>query len=203
MESKPHSYTDEELLVLVKQWQGEPDKYLNLLVEQVYKTLYTLCKREVTSSTWVKRNIEVTASSLVHDAYFKISMSSCETEFETLRQFYEHLRTIVRAILIDRARQKNALKRNSYVSDVLGFDFSDREQCEVKGQNLEVFDQCLEKLKAVDAEAAEAISFRVYDAKTLKQIAFIMDRSIATVERLFKHGVEILHAIFRGVEIAL
>jgi DNA-directed RNA polymerase specialized sigma24 family protein len=191
---------DAELMKLVHQWQATPKQYNSLLLEQVYPTLLAICEKQ-SQTVFNQEKVQASLYSLVNEAYIRLQQTKCKTPVESLRQFNILLGGIVRSIMLDRYKRANTIKRKSD-HDPLTPNMTTESIVPIFKADFEMLDQCLLKLKLIEPDVAEALSLRVYNAKTNEQTAFIMNKSLSTVEKLIKEGRKMLNALIHGVEIA-
>lgn len=204
--SKNCTLADPEFMELVHNWQTSPSKYTNLLVEQVYPMLRAMCEKVV----GVKPKhiddsyIQVTASSLVNEVYISLGNGARKKQIDSLRDFYCHLRDLMRAVLFHKHKFANAQKRKleNRNDEQAHFDYKigvlDKDS--TKEIDVVLFDDALSKLKDIDSNIAEALSLRYYTLRTNEEIAFIMGKSVSTIERYILTGKDILSALLQGVE---
>lgn len=194
------STTDNELFETIFNWQNEPSKYISLLVEQIYIELRGLCESEANNTYNQEFKIPVSASSLVNEVYLKLENGYRENRIASVRSFYTVLRKTIQRILIDRHRQINCTKRTLNNGDsspeIKGYkaimepskNFSDKVDVEMLvGYIDQVYD--------VDPDAAEALYFKYFTAKSIKQIAQIMDMSTSTIDIYLTQGKRIMKTI--------
>jgi len=187
------------LTELIQQWEFSPQKYTNLLVDQIHPTLKKMCLKQFSNYNKDVTELPTSASSVVNEVYLKLSSGSGDTDVSSVRKFHTHLRQIIRCILLDKARQsksdKRALERNS--------NFLAREEYALftsnNNKNIDIaqFDEALQRLKDIDKAAYEVISFKFYSANTNVEIAEIMSTSKKTVERYVKGGMKTLNALYK------
>lgn len=193
--------TEQDLMFLVYKWQRSPKKYINLLIDEVYSDLYAMCQRQIYIDIELEKDVSATASSLVNEVFIKMNNCSLENEFESVQIFYRHSRNIIRSILLDRYRKKNAAKRNLNKSNYSLDLAMPGQPLDLIHENIEAFVEGMKKLKKIEPVAHEAISIRFYNAKTDAQIAKIMGKSISSVERLIVSGRKVLKALISGVDV--
>lgn len=193
--------TEQDLMFLVYKWQRSPKKYINLLIDEVYSDLYAMCQRQIYIDIELEKDVSATASSLVNEVFIKMNNCSLENEFESVQTFYRHSRNIIRSILLDRYRKKNAAKRNLNKSNYSLDLAMPGQPFDLIHENIEAFVEGMKKLKKIEPVAHEAISIRFYNAKTDAQIAKIMGKSISSVERLIVSGRKVLKALISGVDV--
>lgn len=191
---------DAELMNLVHKWQHSPKQYNSLLLEQVYPTLLAICEKQE-QTIFNQEKVHASLYSLVNEAYIRLQQTKCKTPVESLREFNALLGGIVRSIMLDRYKKANAIKRKkSHDPLITHSSMEPIDSLDFKA-DFEILDQCLFRLKSIEPDVAEALSLRVYNAKTNEQTAFIMSKSISTVEKLIKEGRKMLNALIHGFEI--
>ena len=196
-------HSDEELMKLVYKWQNQPNEYTNLLIEQIYPTLRRLCQFHTGIPNNTKNIVTATATSLVSDVYLKLNNGLRKSDVESLRLFYKHLRDVIRAVLIDRYRKASAKKRNNHHRKNLPLTsiIINGEEFYITDDIFLEFTSGLSKLKEIEPNAHEALSIKLYNAKTNKEIALIMNKSVASIERYIQEGNKLLNAIIQGVDV--
>lgn len=192
--------TDKELFSLIFKWQSEPAKYTSLLVEQIYLELKGLCITETANPDNQKLKIPVSASSLVNEVYIKLENGYRECEITSVRSFYAILRKTIQRVLIDRHRQINCAKRTldkgSNTPEIKGYEaiMKPSENFSEK-VDVEMLVEYIDKVSSVDPEAGEALSFKYFTAKSVKQIAQIMNMSTSTIDIYLTQGKKIMKAV--------
>ncbi len=197
--------SDQQLAELVYQWQGDPKKYTNLLTQQIFPTLKKLCQKELVNNPQ-DYSLPISASSLVNEIYFDLAQGPGQSQIDSLRTFYTHLRHIIRAILIDKHRKLAAKKRaledpDNYKQRQDYAAFINMNQEKIDPNDIEVFEYGVNKLKQLEPEAAEALAIKYYTAKNVEQIAYIMNKSKSTINRYLTSGKDIINALVLGAEI--
>jgi len=196
----------EKIMELVHLWQDSPEEYTNLLIEQSYSVLHTLCKAEVSSKYWQNKNIETTASSIAHEVFIKFTNKRCNTIFESYVEFNKHLREVVRTILLDKERKNNSQKRllNNSEVQVKHNELNEAKLTDLDASSLDVsiLDDYISQLRLKAPVAAEVISHRIYGAKTVKDISFIMEKSVKTIEYQLQSAIKVLISMSKGFDLA-
>jgi len=191
---------DNELFEVIYKWQSQPTKYTALLVDQIYCELKGLCINESNKSPNQELKIPVSASSLVNEVYIKLANGYRESRINSVRSFYTILRKTIQRVLLDRHRQINCTKRildNVDSSpEIEGYkavmkpseNFSEKV-------NVELLLGYIEKVSDVDPEAGEVLSFKYFTAKSVKQIAKIMNMSTSTIDIYLTQGKKIMRTV--------
>src|SRR5262245_47119468 len=105
-----------EITRLLERWAGGHREALNELMPLVYAELKRIAAayldREPPNAT-----LQVTA--LVHEAYLRL-LAYRDPKFGSRKHFYVVAAQAMRRILVDRARQRNAAKRDAALGPALG-----------------------------------------------------------------------------------
>ena len=126
-----------------------------------------------------KQGYTLQATDLVHEAFE--SLVDIDINWESRKHFYAIAAKTIRRLLIDRARQKSALKRGGGCNRIT-FDESSISGDE-KGDDILALDESLIKLKAQDERKATIIELHFYAGLTYQEIGLHMNISEATVDR--------------------
>lgn len=126
----------------------------------------------------------INATVLVHDAYLR--MAKGEQCWSDRRHFFAAASESMRRILIDRARARKRLKRGG---DRQREDFREsRVIAPAPDEELLAIDEAIEKLSAVDPEAAELVKLRFFVGMTQEEIAELHGVSVRTVKRQWAYA---------------
>ncbi len=126
-----------------------------------------------------KQGYTLQATDLVHEAFE--SLVDIDINWESRKHFYAIAAKTIRRLLIDRAREKNAIKRGGGCNRIT-FDESSISGDE-KGDDILALDESLIKLKAQDQRKATIIELHFYAGLTYQEIGLYMNVSEATVDR--------------------
>ena len=122
-------------------------------------------------------------TALVHEAFLRLV--GADVEWQDRDHFFSLASRLMRRVLVDLARQRRAEKRGGGVSAVV----LDEEQVAVEpSEAVLALDQALDDFAKVDARKAEAIELRYFGGLTVAEIASVVGRSTATVERDLRIG---------------
>jgi RNA polymerase sigma factor (TIGR02999 family) len=125
------------------------------------------------------------ATALVHEAYLKLVESKAQ-QWNSRGHFFAAAAEAMRRILVDRARKKQALKHGGdRVRESL--DEASVMAPEV-GEDLVALDEALERLAALDAEAAELVKLRFFAGLTSAQAAEALGISPRTADRAWVYA---------------
>lgn len=143
---------------------------MDALIPAVYATLHRLARRQ--RAREAAHTLETTA--LVHEAYLKLA-SQAGLRFTDRAHLYAYMSQVMRHILIDHARRKQAQKRQAPemttawaeppIIDVLALD------------------EALHRLAAQDARLARVAELRLFADLSSPEIGDVLGTTARTVER--------------------
>ena len=170
-----------EVTLLLKAYQAE-GKASDELIEVVYDEL-----RRIAKSQWANQKPGQTlqATELVHEAYLRL-FRGVSNNWENRRHFFGAAAEVMRRVLVDEARRRNAQKR--------GGELNRRSLQEIDipaaraETNIATMDEALAALAKQDPEAAEVVKLRYFMGMTIPEAADTIGTSVRTVNRLWKYA---------------
>ncbi len=119
-------------------------------------------------------------TALVHEAFLRI-LSAPESRWESRAHFFAAVAQTMRRLLIDQARQRNALKRGGDRKRVpLDVAFSSRHEADT---DLLALDEVLQKLERTDPMLHQIVMLRFFVGLRIEQLAEAVGRSPRSVKR--------------------
>lgn len=119
-------------------------------------------------------------TALVHEAYLRL-VDQKSVNWQNRAQFFGIAAQMMRRILINHARERNAQKRQGYATKVsLDEAISVFENREV---DLVALDEALDKLAALDSQQAQIVELRFFGGLTIDEAAEVIEISPATTKR--------------------
>jgi RNA polymerase sigma factor (TIGR02999 family) len=154
---------------LVRAAQGD-SAAIDTLIPKIYATLRRLARRQRAQEA--AHTLETTA--LVHEAYLKLA-SQAGIAFTDRAHLYAYMSQVMRHILIDHARRKNAQKRQvpEMIAEEAGSDIID----------VLAIDEALSRLAALDPRLAQVAELRLFADLSSPDIAEVLGVNARTVER--------------------
>jgi RNA polymerase sigma factor (TIGR02999 family) len=149
-----------------------------VLVEMVYPELRRIAARHLQSER-PEHTLQPTA--LVHEAYLRLAQQQPGKEWEDRRHFFAVAAHVVRAVLVDHARARNAVKRGSggvAVELALGNAIVASNPVDVLD-----LDAALIALEALDAEHVRIVELRYFAGLSIEETAETLGTSPSTVKR--------------------
>lgn len=163
---------------LLARAQGGDSKATDELLPIVYDELRTLAagflKHEGNAQT-------IQATALVHEAYLRL-VGPDLAKWESRAHFFGAAARAIRRILVDHARERNALKRGGGMKAV---SLEDVPALAVGGSNGDMvsLDKALSKLARLDEQKARVVELRFFAGLTVEQTALALGISDRTVAR--------------------
>lgn len=128
-----------------------------------------------------RNNHTLQPTALVHEAYLRL-VEQNEIEWRNRAQFFGIAAHIMREILIDYARARNAQKRGGEFKTQILLDetisFSQEKILDVIAVN-----EALIKLEEIDARQARIVEMKFFSGLKVEEISEVLDVSPATVKR--------------------
>jgi RNA polymerase sigma factor (TIGR02999 family) len=172
---------------------GDPRAAAEELLPLVYDELRRLAAQKL-SLEQPGQTLQATA--LVHEAYLRlVGGSAGDPGWDNRGHFFAAAAEAMRRILLNRARDKNRLKRGGELRRV------DIDQVEVAldtdDEHLIAIDEALTQLAAEDPGAAQLVNLRFFAGLTLKEAADSLGLTLRTAERQWAYARAWLFARLR------
>ena len=150
---------------------------LDDLMPVVYDELHRLAQHYL-SRERAGHTLQTTA--LVHEAYLRL-VDQKSVNWQNRAQFFGIAAQMMRRILINHARERNAQKRHGYATkisldDAVGL-FEKREL------DLVALDEALNELAALDPQQTQIVELRFFGGLTIEEVAEVVGISPATTKR--------------------
>ena len=159
--------------------RGEPSA-VNELLPLVYDELRRLAAHKMAQEA-PGHTLQPTA--LVHEAWLRLVTPDQQARFQNRAHFFGAAAEAMRRILVDRAREKQALKRGG---DLQRVDIDAIElPSPMPNDELLALDEALDRLAAVDTRAAQIVKLCFFVGLTQEEAARELDVSVSTAERVW------------------
>lgn len=167
----------DRLTALVERWNEGDRDALDEIVEFLYDDLRAIAHRNLNRE---RQDHTLTTTALVHEAYVKLSERT-GSGWKGRPQFLALASKVMRNLLVDYARRRNAARRGGNEIHVP----LDENRA---GADSEVFEllsleQALERLEERDERMAHIVECRFFGGMQHAEIAEAVDVSVSTVER--------------------
>jgi RNA polymerase sigma factor (TIGR02999 family) len=144
----------------------------------VYTQLRQLARRQLA----VGRGGTMAPTELVHEAYLKLCDGALANVTDR-QHFFALGARAMRQVLVDRARRRNAQRRDAGRFVTLDANLADTPQSQV---DVLALDEALQALAGIDERKARAIELRAFGGLSFEEIAQLLDVSRATLARDYR-----------------
>lgn len=176
-----------EVTELLQQWSDGRREALDELFPLLYRELHNLAAAQLRRE-FGRRSLQ--ATELVNEAYLKL-VPRRGVHLATRAQFLAIAARAMRALLVDRARARNAAKRGGPSGDAV---LQVEPVSLPHGADLLDLDDALTRLASVDHRQSRIVELKYFGGLTLDEIASVLEISPATVSREWTHARAWLYA---------
>ncbi len=164
---------------LLRRWSsGDPDA-----LERVIPLIYEECRR--IAAKQLRRETPghtLDPTDLVHELYLKL-VDQRHATWENRAQFFGVAAKLMRRILVDYARTRQAQKRGGSAIFVSLDRVADETPATTPVAEVLAIDAALDRLAAQDAEQVRIVELRFFAGLTVEETAHVVGRSPRTVKR--------------------
>jgi RNA polymerase sigma factor (TIGR02999 family) len=166
---------------LLLDWRNGDRSALDRLTPLIYNDLLRLARARLKVES---RECTLQPTALVHESYLRLA-DQTRLECESRAHFYAVAANVMRRVLIDYARKRNAYKRGAGIRVTLttGMDFA-----EGRAPDSLLLDDALRKLAEFDERKSHAIELKFFGGMTTEEIGTVLGISVATVGRELRVG---------------
>jgi RNA polymerase sigma factor (TIGR02999 family) len=167
----------ENITQLLNEWSDGDERALDRLTPLVYEELRQQAARYLRRER-AGHTMQTTA--LINEAYLRL-IDAKEVRWQGRAHFFAIAANLMRRILVDHARQRNAAKRGGSPVRVT----FDRIVATAKQSDIDVLaiDEALTKLAAIDRQQAQIVELRFFSGLSVEETAAALDISPRTVKR--------------------
>lgn len=162
---------------LLRAWADGDSGAFEQLTPRVYRELRRVAGRMLQNE---RRGHSLQGTDLVHEVYLRL-VNVRELDWQHRAHFFAVAATLMRRILLDRARRRTAAKRGGKVQLV---DLGQRlDAGQAKARELIALDDALKALAEVDPRKARVVELRFFGGLSAKETAEVLKVSPDTVLR--------------------
>jgi RNA polymerase sigma-70 factor, ECF subfamily len=162
---------------LLHEWSTGDEEALNVLMPLVHRELRQLARRHMGQE---RQGHTLQATALVSEAYLRL-LELKQIQWEDREHFFAVAARLMRRILVDAARARDAQKRGLGVEPV---SLHEAESKEIAASaDLLFVDEALKRLQAFDARKAQVVELRVFMGLSVEEAALVLGVSTETVKR--------------------
>jgi RNA polymerase sigma factor (TIGR02999 family) len=174
---------------LLARWREGDLSARDALVPLVYEELRRIARRCLSARS-SHHTLQPTA--LVHEAYLRLANRDSLTVRDRAH-FYAMAAQMMRQILIDYARKKQAAKRGGLAITLALDEASDRVPFAEADLDLLALDDAMKELALLDARQCKIVELRFFGGLSIEETAEVVDISQATAKREWATGRVWLH----------
>jgi len=167
-----------ELTALLIRWSEGESAALQRLMPLVYDECHRIASLQLRRER-PEHTLEPTA--LVHELYLRL-IDQSRTDWKNRAHFFGIAAQVMRRVLVDYARGRNAAKRDSSRM-LLSVDAEDNVGNDSRIADLLTVDDALQRLAQRDPEQQRIVELRFFAGLTVEEIAHVVGRSPRTVKR--------------------
>ena len=165
---------------LLRAWAAGDSEALQQLTPHVYRELRRVAARLLQNE---RPGYSLQSADLVHEAYVRL-VNAREVEWQHRAHFFAVSATLMRRILLDRARRRAAVKRGGPGQPL---DLTKTlDVAQAKARELVALDDALNALAEVDPRKSRIVELRFFGGLSVKETAEVVKVSSDTVMRDWK-----------------
>lgn len=174
--------TIEDVTDLLLRWSdGNKQEALDQLLPVLYAELRSMADRSLRKE---RSGHTLQATALVNEAYLRI-VNQDRIRWQNRAQFFGVASEMMRRILVDHARRRQAAKRDGGVRITLEDGISSRQGAgsATREVNLIALDEALTRLQQLDERQARIVEMRYFAGLKVEETAEVLGLSARTVKR--------------------
>ena len=160
---------------LLTEWRSGDPQALDRLTPLIYDELRRLARSYMRAE---RGSHTLQATAVVHEAFLRLIQAN--VALQDRGHFFALASRLMRRVLVDHAKSRSRLKRNSGARD---FDPADGEELPAMNFDVIALDEALEALQQLEPRLAQVIELHYFGGLTYEQIAVAVGKSAATVDR--------------------
>ena len=179
---------------LLRSWQAGDEAALEPLLAATYPELRRIAQKLFRGEA---RAVTLQPTALVHEAFLRL-IGQNRVDWKGRAHFLGIAATMMRRILVDRARARAAVKRDGAAGPPITVVDPIARASRSAPIDLLALDQALERLAGLDPQQARLVELRYFGGLTIDETAVALDISTATVERDWRSARAFLRRELRG-----
>src|SRR5262245_25485522 len=188
------SSSQHEVTQLLGDWSGGDERALEKLIPLVQPELHRLAHHYMSREA-AGQTLQTTA--LLNEAYLRLVDDPTRT-WQNRSHFVAVAAQLMRRIMVDRARERRALKRGGGALKVSLDDVA--LVSERQSEELLALDEALEKLAVLDPRKSQIVELRYFGGLTVEETAAFLKMSDRTVKREWRMAKMWLYRSLSGEE---
>ncbi len=166
-----------EITALLQAWRSGDARSGERLIEALYGELNAMARSRLRGE---RHRVTLQTTALVHETFLRLADAS-RLDFKDRHHFLALCATVMRRVLVDRARERHAEKRGGDLVQVVLTD-ADAAGLDPSVELLDV-DRALDRLAAAYPRQARVVELRFFGGLEESEIAEVLAVSVRTVRR--------------------
>lgn len=166
----------EQVTQLLSRWTEGDKEALKSLIPIVYKELRQLAHRRLRLE---RHNLTLQTTAVVHEGYLRLARY-CPRSLRDRKQFFAMASAIMRQVLVDHARERQAQKRDAGIKVELTPELTPVSAQDV---NMLALDEALTSLAKLDPRQSRIVELRYFAGLSIEETSEVLGMSPATVKR--------------------
>jgi len=167
----------DNVTLLLRKWSEGDDSALEQLTPLVYDELHRLAHQHMRRE---KAGHILQTSALINEAYLRL-VDQPQVHWQNRAHFFGVAARLMRRILVDAARKRDALKRGGSLIQVPMDEATNLAQDQAA--NILALDDALDQLKTIDARQSDIVELRFFGGLSIEEAADLLKVSAGTVMR--------------------
>jgi len=173
----PMETTAIQITELLQSWGRGDEGAMERLMPLVYDELYRTARRYMSSE---KPGHTLQATALVNEAYLRL-VQGAQANWQNRAHFFAVSAQVMRRILVDWARSRQAAKRGS---DIPALELDETLATPVRtGADLVAVDDALKSLALIDLRKSQVVELRFFGGLSVEETSEVLKVSEETVHR--------------------
>lgn len=179
MADSPESSCSAAVTEILAQWSRGDRSALDRLVPVIYPELRRIAGRQLRHE---RSDHTLDPTALVHELFLQLVDQRSAT-WDNRTQFFAVAARLMRRILVDHARGREALKRGGGVTKLALKSEDAGAMVDPVAAEVLAVDQALGRLAAHDPDQARIVELRFFGGLSVEETAHVMERSARTIKR--------------------
>lgn len=167
----------DQVTVLLRKWSEGDENALEQLTPLVYDELHRLAHQHMRRES---AGHVLQTSALINEAYLRL-VDQPRIQWESRAHFFGIAARLMRRILVDDARKRNAAKRGGSLIQVPLDEIENLAQ--QQAANVVAVDEALQRLEAIDTRQSQIVELRFFAGLSIDETAELLKVSPGTVMR--------------------
>jgi RNA polymerase sigma factor (TIGR02999 family) len=190
----PPTISQQEVTELLGDWRGGDERALEKLIPLVQPELRRLAHHYM-SRECAGHTLQTTA--LLDEAYLLLA-DPTKPSWQNRTHFFAAAAQLMRRIMVDQARKRNAIKRGGDAAKVTLDEVA--LMTKTRSEELLALDEALERLSAQDPRKSQIVELRYFGGLKVEEVAEFLRLSRRTVEREWNMAKAWLYRAVSGQE---